>query len=73
MQAENVRGEKPRAISDGQRIDPAFANATVAENCHLTIWNPRLLRLRARGFAPLTPTCSILLFDRMIHTLRTFR
>jgi hypothetical protein len=52
--AENVRRAKPRAIPDGQRIDPAFANATVAENCHLTIWNPRLLRLRARGFAPLT-------------------
>jgi hypothetical protein len=45
---------KPWAISDGPRIDPDFANATVAENCHLTIWNPRLLRLRARGFAPLT-------------------
>jgi hypothetical protein len=29
-----------------------------------------LLRLRARGFAPLTRKCFILLFDRMIHTLR---
>jgi hypothetical protein len=26
----------------------------VAESCHLTVWNPRLLHLRARGFAPLT-------------------
>jgi hypothetical protein len=41
----------------------------VAESCHLTVWNPRLLLLRARGFAPLTFNCSILLFDRMIHTL----
>jgi hypothetical protein len=41
----------------------------VAESCHLTVWNPRLLHLRARGFAPLTRKCYILLFDRMIHTL----
>jgi hypothetical protein len=25
----------------------------VAESCHLTVWNPRLPHLRARGFAPL--------------------
>jgi uncharacterized membrane protein YdjX (TVP38/TMEM64 family) len=48
-----ARGVKPRAISDRPRIDPAFTNATVAENCHLTVWNPRLLHLRARGFARL--------------------
>jgi hypothetical protein len=34
----------------------------VAESCHLTIWNPRLLRLRARGFAPLTSPRSSSLF-----------
>jgi hypothetical protein len=28
---------------DGPRIDPAFANAQVAENSHLTVWNPRFL------------------------------
>jgi hypothetical protein len=49
-----VTPAKGRAISDGSRIDPAFANATVAESCHLTVWNPRLLHLRARGFASLT-------------------
>jgi hypothetical protein len=46
-----VRGAKPRAISDGPRIDPAFTNATVAESCHLTVWNPRLLPA-CPGFCP---------------------
>jgi hypothetical protein len=69
VQAENVTPAKGRAISDGSRIDPAFTNATVVESCHLTVWNPGLLHLRARGFASLTREGSILLFDRMIHTL----
>jgi hypothetical protein len=59
--AENVTPAKGRAISDGSRIDPAFANATVAEICHLTVWNPRLLHLRARGFASVTPKMLYLL------------
>jgi hypothetical protein len=29
----------------------------------LTVWNPRLLHLRARGFAPLTRKCSLLVFS----------
>jgi hypothetical protein len=62
-----VRGAKPRAISDGPRIDPAFTNATVAESCHLTVWNPRLLHLRARGFAPLTENGHSSLFREQLY------
>jgi hypothetical protein len=49
-----VREAKSRAISDGLWIDPAIADATVAEIRHLIMWYIGLLHLRARGFAPFT-------------------
>src|SRR5215211_2201745 len=64
-----VRGAKPRVTYVRKALVASSIAATLADFRH-SVFGPQLmLHLRARGFAPLTRRCSILLFTRVIHTL----